>query len=358
MSKNQSHLQIYPWQNGVWDDLIRRGLPHSILFYGASDIGKFEFGLTLAKFILCENKQGIHACDECDACLWFGSGNHPDFVIAIPEELEGRLNFFKREDDSSSGPNKASKSSEEDKKQSKFIRIDQIRDVISNVEIRSHRGQSKVVLVYPVDAMQSAAANSLLKTLEEPPVNVIMILIANQIDKILPTIRSRCQLLAMPNPSYEQSMDWLKKQVVHLNISADTISSILKSTGGSALKTLRILESKESSYSDERVLKFLLMAPAVNCQDILDVISSFSISEFVDTLQKLVHDLILMKAGIEPKYFPDYIKFSKDLFSRLDLNSLLIFSKILNESKKRSSHALNNKIQIEQILVQYNNLFK
>jgi len=328
-----------------------RKLPQALLLYGPAGIGKFEFGLSLAKFLLCEEKNTHQFCGVCDACRWFDSGNHPDFVSVIPEDLIKKISFFSgiSENQSSS---EAKALADDEKKQSKVIRIDQIRELIAQLEIGSHRGHTKVALIYPLESMQQISANSLLKILEEPPQNVLFILITNQLDKILPTIKSRCQLIPLHPPVFQEAFDWLVSRLNGLN-SNDQILAALRANGGGVLKTLNFLEAGDSSYSDEKILDLLLAVNLSSDQKIVDIVSKDFINNFYETLQKWSHDLTLKFNGLNPVYFP--VQANKIKID-CDRSSLDKFIKLLSAMKSSANHPLNVKIQIQKILIEYKKL--
>ncbi len=134
-----------------------------------------------------------HACGTCASCALVRAGTHPDLFIAVPQAQAGALGLVAADD--AAGAERT-----ETKGASQDIRIDQIRSLADWATSTSHRAVAKVALVYPADALNPAAANALLKTLEEPPPGVHFLLGAHRLDAVLPTIRSRCQQFALPRP--------------------------------------------------------------------------------------------------------------------------------------------------------------
>lgn len=132
------------------------------------------------------------ACQRCASCALLHARTHPDLLIVAPEALWPELGLAAEGEGAVGGESKGA---------SQDIRIEQIR-LLNDWAVRtSHRGHAKVALIYPADALNPAAANALLKTLEEPPPGVQFFLGAHRIDALLPTIRSRCRHAAMPRPS-------------------------------------------------------------------------------------------------------------------------------------------------------------
>lgn len=204
----------YPWLQDIWGQLqaVRSSgqLPHAIMFSGADGLGKYELALALAWSLLCKSPSGSgRPCGECSGCNLMAAGNHPDLTVIEPED-EG-----------------------------KAIKIDRIREFISQEAITAHAGGYKPVLIRPADAMNQAAANSLLKTLEEPVSGTIMILISANPSRLPATIRSRCRQITIQVPSKQLATEWL------LALQPDSDPEVLLQTAaGSPLKALKMLDGE------------------------------------------------------------------------------------------------------------------
>lgn len=133
------------------------------------------------------------ACGACASCALLRAGTHPDLFVAVPQAQSAELGLTPPDD--AGGAERA-----DAKSASLDIRIDQIRRLADWAVATTHRGVAKVALIYPADALNPAAANALLKTLEEPPPGVHFLLGAHRLDALLPTIRSRCQQAPLPRP--------------------------------------------------------------------------------------------------------------------------------------------------------------
>lgn len=200
--------KIYPWQLEAWKQLLtmRARLPQALLVHGPRGIGKLAMAEQFAQLLLCETAGALHApCGTCDGCRWFVVGSHPDFRRLEPESLERLRESTHEQDEASPAASKTQKPSTE-------IRIDQVRSLDSFLNLRSHRGRQRVVLVHPAEDMNRNAANALLKGLEEPQGQVHFILVAHRPAGLLPTIRSRCVALPVALPDLEAAGSWLKAQ--------------------------------------------------------------------------------------------------------------------------------------------------
>ena len=179
---------IYPWQQTKWIEVTKRieedTLPHALLVSGSSGIGKKNFSLAVVQNILCETCKGKStACGTCKSCLLITGETHPDLKIIEP-----------------SG-------------KSETIGVDQIRELTNYVTLTPHIGQYKIALIHDAEKMNTNAANSLLKSLEEPPKSSIIILVSSRPNTLIPTIRSRCQLLSLPIPAKDIAIEWLTSKV-------------------------------------------------------------------------------------------------------------------------------------------------
>ncbi len=141
--------------------LANKTLAHAYLFSGETGIGKKMAALALAAAVNCQNVGEEGGCDVCPTCRKIAAGGHPDIHILVPEGEE--------------------------------IKIDQVRQVQSDLALKPFEGTKKTLIVDGVDRMNAASSNAFLKTLEEPPGETLIILITSLPQSLLPTIRSRCQ---------------------------------------------------------------------------------------------------------------------------------------------------------------------
>ncbi len=178
---------VLPWQTANRDHVLglyqRRQLPHALLLHGLVGTGIRQFAQAIARTVLCKGEVGIAPCGECHSCQLGAAGNHPDLLHLTPER-EG-------------GP----------------IKVDQVRAVVGFGQESPQQGGYRVVMITPAEAMNASAANSLLKTLEEPGDKTLLLLVTYAVATVLPTVRSRCQKLAMAVPSPAQGKEWLGRHI-------------------------------------------------------------------------------------------------------------------------------------------------
>lgn len=176
----------YPWNQTVTNSLQQRELsgklPHALLLTGIEGLGKEQFAHEFATWLLCTDKQQ-RACGQCRNCQLIAAGSHPDLkTISLPE----------------------------DKSQ---IVVDQIRQLDGYIALTPQIAQRKVAIINTAEKMNNAASNSLLKTLEEPAGDAVIILITSHFSQLIATIRSRCQRVEFPAPETAMAIPWLEKQI-------------------------------------------------------------------------------------------------------------------------------------------------
>ena len=205
--------EFLPWWEDnwrrLWDRHLGETLPHAILITGSNGLGKFLFASRLAGALLCARPgaDGV-ACGICSACRLLANSSHPDLHRVAPPE---------------------------DKQQ---IIIDQIRDLTANLSMKSHAGGFKIALIHPAERMNMAAANSLLKTLEEPTDNTLLLLVSEQPARLSATIRSRCQVCHLLPPTADQAIAWLENKLG----SQQPVKALLRLGAGAPLQALRLAE--------------------------------------------------------------------------------------------------------------------
>ncbi len=181
----------YPWQAGLWGSLRRlaneQRLPHALLLAAADGMGKQQFARAFAALMLCREPQAEGACGQCRSCQLLAAGSHPDLLWVSPESDGDKV--------------------------SKVIKVDQARAVVDFANQSAQLQGWRVVVLSPAHALNTASANALLKTLEEPGRDTLILLLTDQPMALLATIRSRCQLLPLSLPTLDAAMDWLSPQV-------------------------------------------------------------------------------------------------------------------------------------------------
>ena len=313
---------------------MRQRLPHAILLQGRAGIGKLELAEALAASLLCETPLADNlACGQCLSCGWLQQGNHPDFRLITPED--------KVETDADGA---------EKSKKRHHILVDQIRGIQDMVGLSSHRQGNRVVLLQPAEALNLESANALLKMLEEPPPNMIFLLVSHQPQRLLPTIRSRCHKVSVHLPAKAQVKAWLGAQGV-----ADP-EFCLAQAGGAPLLAL---EANDSLQRDDiqKLAQQLAQAEKLDPSLIASGWSKTGMLATVVLLQKWIYDMMSARLYNAVRYFPSSTTALQKLGQRADLRRLLDYQRQLLEARAHALHPLNNELQLEALLLKYVQLF-
>lgn len=339
---------LYPWQDSAWQQLqqLRQRLPHAILFHGPEGIGKTNFAERFAQSLLCQSQTaGGHACGQCDPCGWFSQYSHPDYRRVRPEMLDD--DAPEGEDGDTGEGKKAGKAA---KAPSKEIKIDQIRALADFMNVSTHRQGMRVILLYPAEALNTAAANALLKTLEEPPPHTMFLLVSNSLDRLLPTILSRCRKFALAMPLQEEALGWLKQQGV---ADADVW---LSEQGGAPLAAQASAQGDTREVMEE-FLRVLARPGVEGALKAAEKLQKTPVPELVAWLQRWLYDVFSLKLSGRIRYYPRYQKELAALAQRADLADLLRALKAVKERRAVADHPLSAKLFIEDMLLDYSSLF-
>ncbi len=336
---------IYSWHVELWDRLLENigRLPHALLLSGQPGGGKRDFAQALARRLLCEATTGkAEACGKCPSCNWFSSGNHPDFRLIEPGGDEPEDSETESE-------------SAVQKKKSEQIRIKQIRALDGFLGIGTHRQGTRVIVIRPAEAMNTATANALLKMLEEPSPSTLFILITNNKGRLLPTILSRCQTLNFPKPSNADAMSWLRES------GTPHAEDLLAHAGGMPLAAIE--EAGEWNRLDGfyRDLAQLELAGPVTIagrweawlKESREGGAAMDKRTLVVWMQKWVFDLVMTRLGGLPLFHTHKLQEVRSASGRASINSLIDCYNDLLRIRAVAQHPLNARLFLEDMLSRY-----
>ena len=327
---------IHPWNEARFNQLMsdRNRLPHALLLHGPAGVGKLDLGLAIAQGLLCErpDPQG-QACGQCDACNWFAQGNHPDFRRLEPMGPDAEA------EDGDKPQGKAAKRAVQQ------ISVDRVREATQFLGLTAHRGGWRVALIHPAEWMNTAAANALLKTLEEPPPGVLLILVSHRIGRLLPTVVSRCRKVHVSLPERGDSLTWLAQAGV------PEAEDLLAEAGGAPLAALAFADSERSALRE----RFLDQLARQQTLDVSAVAQSFqgSHAEVWGWLLRWILDAMSQRMAGAPRYFLARTEQTGKLGKTADLAELLAMQRHLLEAARWLRHPLNSQLLIESWLIRY-----
>lgn len=228
----------------ILQDQLKSGrINHAYLFTGKEGVGKKQLAFQFAKALNCP-EEGEDSCDQCLSCRRINHSNHPD--VSLLELQDG-----------------------------KFIGIEQVREMQKEIAYKPYQSDWKIYIIDGADKMTPEAANSLLKTLEEPPHYAILILLAWELDKLLPTIISRCQQVPLNSLSRKVIRSEIKRRFPE-NENTDLLSRL---ADGSLGRAINLAGNEDFFNLREEIINFLDKLPDTNVVDLF---------RQVDTMVKLL----------------------------------------------------------------------
>lgn len=268
-----------PWLREPLTQALRLARSHALLVHAPYNLGQLELALTLAQAWLCEHPERA-PCGHCNSCRQVRQRSHPDLRIVVPEALRLQFEWLVEDDPllrSSAKP-------------SRDIKIEQVREAIEWTQRSAGSARGRALVMYPAEAINPTAANALLKTLEEPPGLLRIVLAGGDPEHLLPTLRSRVQRVRIFAPEAQQALAWLKAHGV------SQASRALAVAGGSPLAALAMHEAG----LDERTLDELPQAVArSDAQTLLGI----PLPMVIDLLQRVAHDAMAQATGAQPRFF-------------------------------------------------------
>ena len=282
-------------------------IAHAYLFHGPKGIGKRAVALAFAQSLLC-NEPGPSACGQCDACRKVDHMVHPDLHVYFPyptdtstSDIAERLSLLARDPYAEIGYGRRPSLSDPGKSSNKqaLYTVKRINEEIKRaMAFRAHHGRYKIALILDADAFRIEAANAFLKVLEEPSPHTVFILTTSRMDRILPTILSRCQQLRLDllsSASIEQAL------IDRKGIPAKTASPLARMAAGSYTRAQE-LAANESLMEQRALVVHYFRKTFINDRnaltDVIETLQSSGRSQvraFLQLLQTWIQDLIHFK---------------------------------------------------------------
>ena len=328
----------------TWNALQARRaqLPHALMLIGQRGLGKFELARQFAASLLCENPQTQgRACGQCLACNWYEQGNHPDFRLLQPDAFADE------------GEGEESK-----KKASQQITIDQVRALDDFMNVGTHRAGLRIILINPTEAMNRNTANALLKSLVEPAPGTLFLLISSEPLRLLPTLRSRCQVVPVGMPSIASSARILAGEGI------ESPERWLALAGGAPLLALELATSGQNVWMDlllKRVAAGRETDPIGLAAELDKLIKESKgkllLKSIVEVFQKWLVDLTLARNGLPVRYFLQQQSTTANLADMIPVVRLLHAYRALLLRRREAEQPLNSRLFLESLFLDYRALF-
>lgn len=307
-------------------------MPHALLLDGPTGIGKRIFASKLVQTLSCKRPQGDgQGCGSCPGCCLHQAGSHPDNIALLPREGK------------------------------QTILVDQIRQIRDRLALKARQSHFKTVIIFPAEGMTLNAANSLLKVLEEPPGETVIILISSVFSRLPVTLRSRCQRLRFVPPPQQEARMWLQQHLSPQGQDQD-LMVLLALAGGVPPRALEYAEQGALSRRDSFINDLYLLAEKKTTPlNIVQNCLKNELAELLYWMATLVGDMIRLKSGISVQFL-----INCDVASPLQLLARKTQFKILFALQKKIEHDLwllkgqmgiNSQLLLEKLLIDWSLCF-
>ncbi len=306
-------------------------LPAALLLHGQKGVGKQRLAHAISQSLLCQMPAGVgYPCGSCDGCHLFEIGNHPDFRHLQPEK------------DCDDNAKTTTARGAGAKKPSALIGVDAVRSLADLTTVAAHRGGAKVIMVTPAEALHSSAGNAMLKMLEEPGRATYFVLITNERNRVLPTIRSRCFQLPVKAPASAVGLGWLKRS----NPERAEVALCLASHAPFA--ALELIENEEF-WTHREVLMTQLADPSTSPLELASVAEALDPLVLGRLLSMWVFDLLALQQGANARYHRDMGTQLARLAAMVAGSQLCRWSDQVREFSRAAEHPLNRRLALESL---------
>jgi len=337
-ARGDKALLLLPWQREAASAALsgKQRWPHALLIRGRRGIGKRALALHFAQALLCETPLADGGpCGRCPSCGYVFAGAHPDLRLVEPLERDEEGNETVLD----------------------AILVDPVRELIDFTRLSTHRQRAKVAVVAPAELMNPAAANALLKTLEEPPPATYLMLVSHQPGRLPPTIVSRCRTLTAPEPSAAVATEWLAQQ------GAANPEQLLAQAGGAPLLAFALADPTRQRECE------LLLAELADPERMSPLALGARIEGYhkedrkavlADVLYWLLTwnaDLAATASGGAPRFHPGRAAALSGLAARVARLALFRYHEKLLGQRALLGHPLTPRLVAEALLFDYRALF-
>ena len=299
-------------------------ISHSYIFTGEPGSGKKLLAGTFASTLQCE-AGGTEPCQKCDSCKKAMGKNHPD-IIMVSHEKPGT------------------------------ITIDEIRDqVINDIDIRPYYSPYKIYIIADADLMTPQAQNALLKTIEEPPEYAVIMLLTENAEALLPTIRSRCVMMKLRNIKDQLVKKYLMEQMEIPDYKADVCVAFAQGNMG---KAIMLATSEYFNEIKEEVVHLLRNIDEMNVSELMDAVKKcmtykMEINDYLDMIAIWYRDVLIYKAtkNVDRVVFSDQLRYIKARASKSSYEGIENILDAIEKAKARLKANVNFELTMELLLL-------
>ena len=264
-------------------------LSHAVLFVEQEGMGAVAFAIALSQYLNCKNRSDGDSCGQCSSCLRHQKLTYPDLHFSFPVNSSAKLSdqekkrpvsgFFLREWNELLISNPYFGAQELNdalgiENKSGVISVNEAREISSTLSLQPYESDYKIMVIWQADKMNAEAANKLLKLLEEPPAGTLFLLVTQNVEKMLPTVLSRCQIIRLQPEDRGDMANLLEGR---FGLDKETAMNVATLAGGSVGRAIAGMETSGSDSQNMSLLQGLMDAAlAKSLADVLDIADSLA----------------------------------------------------------------------------------
>lgn len=299
---------------------------HAYILNGEKGSGKKLLANLFAMSLQCQNREEDgDACGKCQSCKQTVNNNQPDIIKVTHEK-----------------PN--------------TISIDDIRDQVNNnIEIKPYSSRYKIYIIADADMMTVQAQNAILKTIEEPPEYAVILLLTENAETLLATIRSRCVMLKLRNIKDQLVKKYLMEQMEIPDYKADVCVAFAQGNMG---KAIMLATSEHFNEIKEEAVHLLRNINEMDLSELIDAVKrcmsyKLEISDYLDVIAIWYRDVLIYKAtrNVDRVVFSDQLKYIKDRANKSSYEGIEIILDALEKAKSRLKANVNFELTMELLLL-------
>lgn len=336
-------IEPYPWHDELLQCFAtrRHHLPQAVLLAGKRYIGQDRIACAMIALLVCAAPCGHRACGQCPFCIWLKEGTHPDVHWLVP------------------GGTRSAESRPSVGHSSASITVEQVRELTAAIHFTTHQGLGHFVVITVADAMTVSGSNALLKSLEEPAGPVLFFLITTHPNRLLPTIRSRCQdVIVCPTPTRSVVVDWLQTQ----QDKTKDFGFLLSFTGMQPLLALDFIRHGFDGRCADFVTRLLKrISPILVCDALEDCVGRMSkiwpecvaLEHVLDGLLYCLMDMVTLKSDDKTIGIRQDLAWLWEYGCSFELNQISVIVHHLITLKRLVTASVNRRLFIEQIVFSF-----
>ena len=307
--------------NGLKSVLNSGRIVHSYIFTGPAGAGKRTISNYFTKMVLCDGMD--KPCNTCKSCRQLESGNHPDIIRVTS--------------------------------QTKTIGVEPIRELRADIGIKPFQGKWKIYIIEKGDTMTPQAQNAFLKTLEEPPQHAIIIILADNLAGLLPTIISRCQIIRIPLLSAQNIAEIIESQAQVPRERALVFAKLAQGLPGNGLELASSQEYQEMRNESLEILEELAKSSMVQAMGYVDYFLERrdKATEILDMIELWLRDILVLKQGSSRDIIinMDKIPPMESLAKAFTIRDIQCIIENIEDSKRMLRSHANFQLTIENLLM-------